>query len=105
MGKSPTEGKSMGTARKSVAFTGALLSLGLMVAASGCSSSTTSSSTATSSKASTAVPQINAADFKSDFALMKQLTGLAAQGKGCLLYTSDAADDLTRVDLGVRRII
>src|SRR5665811_256059 len=23
----------------------------------------------------------------------------------CLLYTSDAADDLTRVDLGVRRII
>src|SRR5665811_1872021 len=82
MGKSPTEGKSMGTARKTVAFTGALLSLGLMVAASGCSSSTTSSSTATSSKASTAVPQINAADFKSDFALMKQLTGLAAQGKG-----------------------
>jgi D-xylose transport system substrate-binding protein len=72
----------MGTARKSVAFTGALLSLGLVVAASGCSSSTTSSSTATSSKASTAVPQINAADFKSDFALMKQLTGLAAQGKG-----------------------
>ncbi|GAB5781148.1 hypothetical protein JMUB7523_26610 [Staphylococcus aureus] len=25
--------------------------------------------------------------------------------KGCLLYTSDAADDLTRVDLGGRRII
>src|SRR5665254_20129 len=24
---------------------------------------------------------------------------------GCLLYTSDAADDLTRVDLGGRRII
>jgi len=72
----------MGTARKSVAFIGALLSLGLVVAASGCSSSTTPSSTATSSKASTAVPQINAADFKSDFALMKQLTGLAAQGKG-----------------------
>jgi D-xylose transport system substrate-binding protein len=28
------------------------------------------------------VPQINAADFKADFALMKQLTGLASQGKG-----------------------
>src|SRR5665811_2297744 len=26
-------------------------------------------------------------------------------GKGCLLYTSDAADDLTRVDLGGRRLI
>ena len=25
--------------------------------------------------------------------------------KSCLLYTSDAADDLTRVDLGGRRII
>ena len=28
-----------------------------------------------------------------------------AQRKACLLYTSDAADDLTRVDLGGRRII
>src|SRR5665811_2633765 len=27
------------------------------------------------------------------------------QLSGCLLYTSDAADDLTRVDLGGRRII
>src|SRR5665811_2612122 len=27
------------------------------------------------------------------------------EGKHCLLYTSDAADDLTRVDLGGRRII
>src|SRR5665254_1767 len=26
------------------------------------------------------------------------------QGAACLLYTSDAADDLTRVDLGGRRI-
>jgi D-xylose transport system substrate-binding protein len=69
----------MGTTRKSVALTGALLSLGLVVSA--CSSSTTPSSTSSSS-ASTAVPQLNAADFKSDFALMKQLTGLASQGKG-----------------------
>src|SRR5665811_2426751 len=28
-----------------------------------------------------------------------------AGGVACLLYTSDAADDLTRVDLGGRRII
>ena len=27
------------------------------------------------------------------------------QFNSCLLYTSDAADDLTRVDLGGRRII
>ncbi|GAB5779809.1 hypothetical protein JMUB7523_26430 [Staphylococcus aureus] len=27
------------------------------------------------------------------------------QDSTCLLYTSDAADDLTRVDLGGRRII
>src|SRR5665811_2637675 len=31
--------------------------------------------------------------------------GATAQAYGCLLYTSDAADDLTRVDLGGRRII
>src|SRR5665811_2393384 len=30
---------------------------------------------------------------------------LLAQFVACLLYTSDAADDLTRVDLGGRRII
>src|SRR5665811_1621055 len=30
---------------------------------------------------------------------------LATTPTGCLLYTSDAADDLTRVDLGGRRII
>jgi len=71
----------MGTAGKSVALTGALLSLGLVVLASGCSSSTTPSSTATTAKAG-AVPEINAADFTADFALMKKLTGLAAQGKG-----------------------
>src|SRR5665811_1331870 len=29
---------------------------------------------------------------------------LSWQGNTCLLYTSDAADDLTRVDLGGRRI-
>src|SRR5450759_2396480 len=75
-----TEGKTMGTGRKSIAITGAVLSLGLVVSA--CSSSTTPSST--TSKTSAAVPQINAADFTADFALMKQLTGLASQGKGLI---------------------
>src|SRR5665811_2597319 len=32
-------------------------------------------------------------------------TGLTGLRNRCLLYTSDAADDLTRVDLGGRRII
>jgi D-xylose transport system substrate-binding protein len=85
MGELTTKGKPMGTARKSVALTGALLSLGLVVAVSGCSSSTTSSSTATTSaaaKSPAAVPQINATQFTSDFSAMKQLTALASQGKG-----------------------
>ena len=30
---------------------------------------------------------------------------VSIEKKACLLYTSDAADDLTRVDLGGRRII
>ena len=68
----------MGTGRKSIAMTSAVLSLGLVVSA--CSSSTTPSTAKTTAKA--AVPQINAADFTADFALMKQLTGLASQGKG-----------------------
>jgi len=72
----------MGTGRKSFAIMSALLSLGLVVSVSACGSSTTPSSTNTSAKTSAAVPQINAADFTADFALMKQLTGLAAQGKG-----------------------
>jgi D-xylose transport system substrate-binding protein len=70
----------MGTARKSVALTSAMLSLGLIVSA--CSSSTTSSTTATTAKTSAAVPQVDASAFTSDFSLMKGLTGLASQGKG-----------------------
>ena len=72
----------MGTGRKSFAIMSALLSLGLAVSVSACGSSTTPSSTNTSAKTSAAVPQINAADFTADFAVMKQLTGLASQGKG-----------------------
>ena len=71
----------MRTARKSFALTSALLSLGLVATA--CSSTDTPSSTATP-KSSATIPQINAADFTADFALMKQLTELAAQGKGMI---------------------
>ena len=71
----------MGTARKSVALLSAFVSLGLVASVSACSSSTTTTSTATSA-AKAAVPQVNAADFKADFALMKTLSGLASQGKG-----------------------
>src|SRR5665811_528609 len=31
-------------------------------------------------------------------------SGIGSGSKACLLYTSDAADDLTRVDLGGRRV-
>ncbi|HUX69944.1 MAG TPA: substrate-binding domain-containing protein [Cellulomonadaceae bacterium] len=71
----------MGTVRRSVAVTGAVVSLGLVLTA--CSSSPTPSATASgTSTASSAVPQVNAADFTSDFSVMKQLAGLASQGKG-----------------------
>ncbi|MCR6491030.1 sugar ABC transporter substrate-binding protein [Cellulomonas sp. P24] len=73
----------MGTVRRSVALTGAVVSLGLVLTA--CSSSPTPATTPSASATTPAsVPQINAADFTSDFALMKQLTGLAAQGKGMI---------------------
>lgn len=74
----------MGTARRSFALTGALLSLGLVVSVSACSSSNTTSSSSSSGGTSAAVPEINAADFTADLALMKELTGLASQGKGMI---------------------
>jgi len=72
----------MRTGRKSIAITAAVLSLGMVISA--CSSSTTPKTTPTTAKTSAAVPQINAADFTADFAVMKQLTGLASQGKGLI---------------------
>jgi D-xylose transport system substrate-binding protein len=70
----------MGTVRRTVQFTGAALTLGLVLTA--CSSSPSSTTTQSASTTPTAAPQINAADFTADFALMKELTGLAGQGKG-----------------------
>src|SRR5665811_1127335 len=43
-------------------------------------------------------------NFLANYAYINMVDELGrAQGVGCLLYTSDAADDLTRVDLGGRR--
>ena len=38
-------------------------------------------------------------------ALIHEATALVARSAGCLLYTSDAADERSSVDLGGRRII
>jgi len=70
------------TARKGLALTTATLCLGLVVTA--CSSSSTTSSSTTQSSASSNVPEIKATDFTSDFSGMKQLSDLAAQGKGMI---------------------
>ncbi len=71
----------MGTVRRSVALTGAAVSLGLVLTA--CSSSPApASSPSAESTTSSAAPQVSAAAFTSDFSVMKQLTGLASQGKG-----------------------
>ena len=57
------------------------------------------------------VRQLIRQDFETAFqtvnAILTPATPSAAfpLGENCLLYTSDAADDLTRVDLGGRRII
>ncbi len=54
------------------------------VAACGSSSDSGSSSTSGSSSGATNVPQVDAGSFTSDFSVMKQLTDLAAQGKGTI---------------------
>src|SRR5450759_4019877 len=79
---SPQEGHSMGTVRRTVTRTGAVLSLGLALTACTSNSGTTTTPSASPTPTSAEVPKINAADFTADFALMKQLTGLASQGKG-----------------------
>jgi D-xylose transport system substrate-binding protein len=66
--------------RKSLAPIGALVAAGLILSACGGDDDNAGASASPSSSAS--VPQIDAAAFTSDFSLMKQLTGLASQGKG-----------------------
>jgi D-xylose transport system substrate-binding protein len=54
----------------------------LLVALAACSSDSSSSTASTSGSASGEVPQIAAGDFTADFAVMQQLTDIAAQGEG-----------------------
>ena len=68
----------MSSPLKTVAATTAVLLLGFGLGA--CSSNSSSSSSAPGSSAS--VPAIGAGDFTSDFAVMKELTGLASSGTG-----------------------
>ena len=73
----------MSGAKRLTVYAAALVLLGAVLAA--CSKSSTSGGTpSASASASVEVPQINAGDFTADFAVMKQLTGLAAQGKGMI---------------------
>ena len=71
----------MSISRRSLLIPCAVVSMGLIM--SSCSSTTTGSPPATPT-ASASVPQINAASFTSDFSVMKQLVGLAKQGKGLI---------------------
>ena len=66
--------------RKSLAPIGVLLAAGLVLSA--CGGDDDSGGTAASASPSASVPQIDASAFTADFSLMKQLTGLASQGKG-----------------------
>jgi D-xylose transport system substrate-binding protein len=72
----------MGSVRGSLVAVAALAALSLVAAACSNSSDTTPSASASASGGE--VPQIAAADFTADFAVMKQLTGLAAQGDGLI---------------------
>ena len=54
----------------------------LLATAAACGSSSSSSSSGSAGTASGSVPQVDATKFTPDFALMKELTGLASQGKG-----------------------
>jgi D-xylose transport system substrate-binding protein len=66
--------------KSSFVAVGVVAAFSLVLAA--CSDSSSSSSTASSSGGE--VPQIAAGDFTADFAVMQQLTGLAAQGEGLI---------------------
>lgn len=70
------------TVRKGLVVTSVTLCLGLVVTA--CSSNSTTSSSTSQAATTSSVPQIAATDFTSDFSAMKQLTDLAAQGKGMI---------------------
>jgi D-xylose transport system substrate-binding protein len=60
----------------------ALASFAVAVGLAACSSSNNGAATTPPTSSAASVPQIDASAFTADFSLMKELTGLAAQGKG-----------------------
>ncbi|MEP6642276.1 MAG: hypothetical protein ABJB93_10265, partial [Gaiellales bacterium] len=60
----------------------AAIALAAVTAACGSSSSSSSSAGTGSSSSGTTIPPVDASNLGADFATMKALTGLAAQGKG-----------------------
>jgi D-xylose transport system substrate-binding protein len=79
---SPMEGGAHASDERFAVVAGCLLAVGL--AACGSSSPTTNTTAPSGATGSAAVPQLDAAAFTADFSLMKELTGLAAQGKGMI---------------------
>jgi len=61
-----------------------LVTAALAVVAAGCGGGGSSSTQGSSGTGTASVPQIDASAFTADFSLMKQLTDIAAQGKGMI---------------------
>ncbi len=72
----------MRVSQKPFTSIGVVLLLAFVLAA--CSKSSSNSPGTTGPSSGGAVPQISVGDFTADFSLMKQLTGLASQGKGSI---------------------
>jgi D-xylose transport system substrate-binding protein len=70
--------------RRTVQALAVAATVGTVLAACGSTSSNGSGSAPPTGTSTAQVPQVDAGSFTSDFSVMKQLTGLAAQGKGMI---------------------
>jgi D-xylose transport system substrate-binding protein len=70
--------------RRAVTTLATVAAVGMALSACGSSSSDSGSSSSATDSASADVPQVDASAFTADFSLMKELTDLAAQGKGSI---------------------
>ena len=70
----------MVTTRRAVTIVAVAATAGTVLA--GCGSAATGSGSSPSTSTSAAVPQVDASAFTADFSMMKELAGLAKQGKG-----------------------
>src|SRR5205809_3813255 len=77
------QGGQMRFSWKRLAVAG-LVTAALAVVAAGCGGGGSSSTQGSSGTGTASVPQIDASAFTADFSLMKQLTDIAAQGKGMI---------------------